>query len=148
MEILHPQRAAFETYYGTDHGLAANGILSITQDRDGKIWAAGVVSQTMTRPSYGRREMNLPRTRALLKALGNPERSYGILQVAGTKGKGTAATACATMLRAAGYVTGLYTSPHLLDVRERIAVDSEWIGKGAQPTAAVRKLIRIAEAQA
>ena len=87
--------------------------------------------ETMIRPPYGVRAMNLPRTRSLLTALGNPERSYGILQVAGTKGKGTAATATAAMLRAAGYRTGLYTSPHLFDVRERIAVDGRWIGKGA-----------------
>ena len=99
--------------------------------------------ETMARPPYGRREMNLPRTRALLKALGNPERRYGILQVAGTKGKGTAATACAAMLTAAGYRTGLYTSPHLIDVRERIAVDGAWIGKGAFADAVSRILVHV-----
>jgi len=99
--------------------------------------------ETMLRPPYGRREMNLPRTRALLKALGNPERGYGILQVAGTKGKGTAATSCAAILRAAGFRTGLYTSPHLLDVRERIAVDGAWIGKGAFADAVSRMLVHV-----
>ncbi len=99
--------------------------------------------ETMVRPPYGRREMNLPRTRALLKALGNPERDYGILQVAGTKGKGTAATSCAAMLQAAGFRTGLYTSPHLLDVRERIAVDGAWIGKAAFADAVSRMLIHV-----
>jgi dihydrofolate synthase / folylpolyglutamate synthase len=87
--------------------------------------------ETMVRPPYGGRAMNLPRTRALLKALGHPERDLAILQVAGTKGKGTAATALSAMLRAAGHSTGLYTSPHLLDVRERIAVDGRWISKRA-----------------
>ncbi len=99
--------------------------------------------ETMARPPYGGRAMNLPRTRALLKALGHPERSYGILQVAGTKGKGTAATAAAAMLRAAGYRTGLYTSPHLLDIRERVAVNGRWIGKGAFAEAVERILTHV-----
>jgi len=85
--------------------------------------------ETMVRPPYGRREMNLPRTRALLRRIGHPERAYPVLQVAGTKGKGTAATALASMLRAAGMSVGLYTSPHLLHIRERIAVAGRWIGR-------------------
>lgn len=83
--------------------------------------------ETMVRPPYGTREMNLPRTRSLLRALGEPQRSFPSLQVAGTKGKGTAAHSLAAILRAAGYRVGLYTSPHLFHVRERIAVDGEWI---------------------
>ena len=83
--------------------------------------------ETMARPPYSVRSMNLPRTRALLKALGNPHREYPTLQVAGTKGKGTAATATAAMLAAAGYRTGLYTSPHLFHPRERIRIGDEWI---------------------
>jgi dihydrofolate synthase/folylpolyglutamate synthase len=83
--------------------------------------------ETMVRPPYGSRAMNLPRTRALLRHLGNPERAYPTLQIAGTKGKGTTATALAAMLKAAGYRVGLYTSPHLFHVRERFRVDGEWI---------------------
>jgi dihydrofolate synthase/folylpolyglutamate synthase len=83
--------------------------------------------ETMVRPPYHVRAMNLPRTRKLLKALGDPQRAFPTLQVAGTKGKGTAATALAAMLGAAGYRAGLYTSPHLFHVRERIRVDAEWI---------------------
>jgi dihydrofolate synthase/folylpolyglutamate synthase len=83
--------------------------------------------ETMVRPPYDSRAMNLPRTRALLRRLGDPQRSFPTLQVAGTKGKGTTATALAAMLRAAGYRVGLYTSPHLFHVRERFRVDGEWI---------------------
>lgn len=62
----------------------------------------------------------LARTRALLAALGNPERSFRAILVGGTNGKGSAAAACASILHAAGVVTGLYTSPHLVRVNERI----------------------------
>jgi dihydrofolate synthase/folylpolyglutamate synthase len=83
--------------------------------------------ETMARPPYSRRAMNLPRTRALLRRLGNPERAYPSLQVAGTKGKGTTATALAAMLGEAGLRAGLYTSPHLFHARERIRVAGAWI---------------------
>jgi dihydrofolate synthase/folylpolyglutamate synthase len=59
----------------------------------------------------------------LLEALGHPERAFPAIVVAGTNGKGTAAIALEALSRSAGLRTGLYTSPHLLDVRERIHVD-------------------------
>jgi dihydrofolate synthase/folylpolyglutamate synthase len=59
----------------------------------------------------------------LVAALGHPERSYAVLHVAGSKGKGTLAHALAYGLRGAGFRTGLYLSPHLSDWRERIQVD-------------------------
>ena len=65
----------------------------------------------------------LSRTRALLAALGNPERSFRSALVAGTNGKGSTAAAAAAVLRAAGVRAGLYTSPHLVAVTERIRVD-------------------------
>jgi len=98
--------------------------------------------ETMVRPPYTVRSMNLSRTRALLKALGNPEKSYPTLQIAGTKGKGTAATATAAMLTAAGYHTGLYTSPHLFHARERIRVGEEWIPE-REFVAGVRDLLAV-----
>ncbi|MCU0727224.1 MAG: Mur ligase family protein, partial [Planctomycetes bacterium] len=87
--------------------------------------------ETMARPPYSRRAMNLPRTRALLRYLGNPERAYPSLQVAGTKGKGTTSTALAAMLGESGRRAGLYTSPHLFHVRERIRAGGEWIPEEA-----------------
>lgn len=59
----------------------------------------------------------------MLSALGNPHRSFPVLHVGGTNGKGSVARIWAGILRAAGFRTGLYTSPHLVSFRERILVD-------------------------
>jgi dihydrofolate synthase / folylpolyglutamate synthase len=70
-------------------------------------------------------EFNLDRMYALMKLLGNPQAKYPIIHVAGTKGKGSVSALCASALQAAGYHTGLYTSPHLMDYVERIQVDGQ-----------------------
>ena len=72
-----------------------------------------------------RAEFNLDRVFALMAELGNPHTKYPIIHVAGTKGKGSVCALCASALQAAGYKTGLYTSPHLLDYTERIQVNGE-----------------------
>jgi dihydrofolate synthase/folylpolyglutamate synthase len=69
-------------------------------------------------------DFNLDRMVALLAELGSPHNAYPVIHVAGTKGKGSTAALCASALKAAGYRTGLYTSPHLQDYTERIQVDS------------------------
>jgi len=61
--------------------------------------------------------------RVLLNALGHPERVYPTVHVAGTNGKGSTSAMIASALTAAGYRTGLYTSPHLVDFTERIRID-------------------------
>ncbi len=61
--------------------------------------------------------------RALLRALGNPQRSFLSIHISGSKGKGSTAAFCASVLRAAGHRTGTYTSPHLFSYRERALVD-------------------------
>ena len=63
--------------------------------------------------------------RALLDRLGNPQDKLHIVHVAGTKGKGSTSAMIAAMLKAAGYRTGLFTSPHLDRVEERIAIDGQ-----------------------
>lgn len=68
-------------------------------------------------------DFNLDRMRALMADLGNPQEQYHILHVAGTKGKGSVCALAASGLQAAGYRTGLYTSPHLIDYCERIQVN-------------------------
>jgi dihydrofolate synthase/folylpolyglutamate synthase len=68
-------------------------------------------------------EFNLDRMYALMQELGNPQKKYPIIHVAGTKGKGSVAALSASALKAAGYRTGLYTSPHLWDYVERIQID-------------------------
>jgi dihydrofolate synthase / folylpolyglutamate synthase len=70
-------------------------------------------------------EFNLDRMFALMEELGNPQSKYVIIHVAGTKGKGSVSALCASALQAAGYTTGLYTSPHLIDYCERIQINSE-----------------------
>jgi dihydrofolate synthase/folylpolyglutamate synthase len=71
-------------------------------------------------------KLGLDGTRALLAALGNPERRFRSVHVAGTNGKGTTCALIERALRAAGVRTGLFTSPHLVDFRERIRVDGRW----------------------
>jgi dihydrofolate synthase/folylpolyglutamate synthase len=70
-------------------------------------------------------EFNLDRMFALLEELGNPQKKYPIIHVAGTKGKGSVSALCASALQTAGYKTGLYTSPHLWDYTERIQINGE-----------------------
>jgi dihydrofolate synthase/folylpolyglutamate synthase len=79
-------------------------------------WEAG-------RPSNGPVEHNLPRMRHLLALLGNPEAAYRSVIVGGTNGKGTTASFLAHLLKANGERVGLYTSPHLHSIRERVQVD-------------------------
>jgi dihydrofolate synthase/folylpolyglutamate synthase len=72
-----------------------------------------------------RADFNLNRMRQLMDELGKPESQYPIIHVAGTKGKGSVCALAASALVAAGYKTGLYTSPHLLDFVERIQIDGQ-----------------------
>ncbi len=66
--------------------------------------------------------LKLERIEGFLKIIGNPQESFKSVHVAGTKGKGSVCAFCAYILREAGYKVGLFTSPHLLDVRERIRI--------------------------
>jgi len=67
-------------------------------------------------------ELGLPRVRRALEALGDPQRRFAAVQIAGTNGKGSTAAMTEAILRAAGVRTGLYTSPHLSRFTERIRV--------------------------
>jgi dihydrofolate synthase / folylpolyglutamate synthase len=66
---------------------------------------------------------NLDNTIALCKAIGNPERKFKAIHIAGTNGKGSSSHMLAAILQSAGYKTGLYTSPHLKEFTERIKID-------------------------
>ncbi len=71
----------------------------------------------------------LERITAFCRHMGNPQRNFFTIHVAGTNGKGSVSHILASVLQQAGYRTGLYTSPHLTDFRERIRVDGEMIPK-------------------
>lgn len=69
----------------------------------------------------------LERVSALEAAFGNPHDGFASIHIAGTNGKGSTAHTLAAVLQSAGYTTGLFTSPHLVDFRERIRVNGEMI---------------------
>ena len=78
-------------------------------------------------PPYAERVWRLERMEELLGQLGNPHRAFRSAHIAGTKGKGSVTAMIESILRAAGYRTGMYTSPHLHTFRERIRVGGELI---------------------
>ncbi len=88
--------------------------------------------------------LGLHRTRAMMAALGNPQDKYPAIHIAGTNGKGSVAAMSESILRHAGLTTGLYTSPHLVRVEERLRVNGRQVAPGKFSALATR--IRNAEA--
>lgn len=80
--------------------------------------------------SYASPDYNLKHVEYLLRLLGNPHLCARAIHIAGTKGKGSVAAMIAQVLTASGYNTGLYTSPHLHTLRERIRVNTNLISEG------------------
>lgn len=80
-----------------------------------------------TRDGVSAFKKDLDRTIALCEALDNPQNRYKTIHVGGTNGKGSSSHMLASILAVAGYRTGLYTSPHLVDFRERIRVNGQQI---------------------
>jgi dihydrofolate synthase/folylpolyglutamate synthase len=105
-----------------NHSLAAPPSLTPTEAR---AWWYGLINFEQRTPSAD--DLKLDHMRALLAALGNPERRLRIVHVAGSKGKGSTSALLAAILRQAGYRTGLFTSPHLCGVEERFQVDGQAI---------------------
>src|ERR1700728_4737234 len=73
-------------------------------------------------------KFDLAHMRVLLTALGNPEKRFPPVLIAGTNGKGSTAATLASILIASGLKTGLYTSPHLVRINERIRLNASPIG--------------------
>jgi dihydrofolate synthase / folylpolyglutamate synthase len=103
-----------------------------------KLLAGGLVYNTKT--------FDLENFRALLADLGDPQRRYAVIHVAGTKGKGSTCAFLASVLSRAGLRTGLYTSPHIEHYRERIAVDGQEIPE-ARFCTILERLARLMEAR-
>src|SRR5271168_2658005 len=96
------------------YAAAIEGLFSLA----GELYAA---------PGQPRRKFELGEMRVLAEGLGHPERSFPSVLVAGTNGKGSTSATLASILTSAGYRTGLYTSPHLVRVNERIQIDGRTI---------------------
>lgn len=92
--------------------------------------------------SWSRTRLGLERTRELLRLLGDPQKKLKFVHVAGTNGKGSTCAMLASVLRCAGYRTGLYTSPYICRFNERMQVNGEDIPDEelAEITAAVKPL--------
>ena len=76
---------------------------------------------------YNTTTFNLNRMQRLLKAMGNPQKDLKCVHIAGTKGKGSTVAMASAMLQACGYAVGTYTSPHLVDLRERIQINGHLV---------------------
>ena len=90
---------------------------------------------------YREQEFKLDRMQELLRRLGNPHHHVPAVHIAGTKGKGSTAAIIASVARQAGYRTGLFTSPHLACVEERIGID----GADIDPDEFARLLMEVRE---
>lgn len=76
-------------------------------------------------PRWLTSRLGLDRIRELLKRLGNPQNDFAVIHVAGTNGKGSTCAFTASMLASAGYTTGLFTSPYIVEFFDRIKVNGE-----------------------
>src|SRR5579859_809590 len=82
-----------------------------------------------TRDGASAFKKDLTNTLELCKRLGGPHKKFKSVHIAGTNGKGSTSHMLAAILQTAGYKTGLYTSPHLRDFRERIRINGEMISE-------------------
>lgn len=84
----------------------------------------------LSREFFGMK-LGLENITRFLDDLGKPQNQYATVHLAGTNGKGSCSAMLAAILRESGYRTGLFTSPHLVDFRERVQVDGEKISRRA-----------------
>lgn len=84
----------------------------------------------LSREFFGMK-LGLENITLFLESIGHPQKQYSTIHLAGTNGKGSTAAMLDAVLRAQGYRVGLFTSPHLVDFRERIKINGEKISKKA-----------------
>ena len=124
--------------------------MSLICDRTGALeFLLGRVNyERTTNVPYQTNEFKLDRMRRLMAHLGDPHLRLKALHIAGTKGKGSTAAMLAAVLQSAGYCTGLYTSPHLEAIEERIAIDgrqcseADFVALAAEVQTATERLER------
>jgi dihydrofolate synthase / folylpolyglutamate synthase len=104
--------------------------------------------ERLSRIGYNHINFNMTRMQKILTSVNNPHRKYPSVHVAGTKGKGSTCHMLANMLQANGLKVGLYTSPHLTDVRERIAINGEMISENDFVTSLNKILPEVRECSA
>jgi len=115
-------------------GAVAVGATPVIASMQGALaYLAERVNLERVRPKAGpggtRELYRLDRMRDLLRELGNPQESVRMVHVSGTKGKGSTCWMVSAMLEGCGYTVGLFTSPHLVDVRERIMVNRRCVSE-------------------
>lgn len=98
--------------------------------------------ETLNHARYNQANYSLARMNRLLSALGSPHKKIATVHIAGTKGKGSTAAMLSNMLQGCGYDVGVFSSPHVLDIRERITVNDTWISE-QQFTKLVNKLVPV-----
>jgi dihydrofolate synthase / folylpolyglutamate synthase len=91
-------------------------------------------AELYTAPGQPRRKFELAQMRTLMAALGDPQQSFRSVLIAGTNGKGSTASTLASILAASGLRTGLYTSPHLVRINERIQILTRTAGTAHRVT--------------
>lgn len=87
--------------------------------------------EQMLRVRYNRDTFSLDRMFRILKGLGNPQRKLRSAHIAGTKGKGSTVEMLSQMLTTCGYKVGVYTSPHIVDIRERVRIGRTMVTQAA-----------------
>ena len=116
MSTVHPRVSDRERYLN-----------ALRQLWDRSAYDRGFISNPFAGDDFA--ALGLRRTREILGRLGNPQQGQRILHVAGSKGKGSTTAFAASILTAAGFRTGRYTSPHLHSLRERFAIDDRLISE-------------------
>lgn len=102
-----------------------------------------LITEIFDHKRYGIR-LGLERIRYLVRRLNNPQKKFKVVHVGGTNGKGSVCRFIESVLREAGYKVGLYTSPHLIDFKERFVVNGNKI-KDEELHEVLRKVLSIAE---
>jgi dihydrofolate synthase/folylpolyglutamate synthase len=135
---MNPQAELF------DYSLSVKPRPAVSYEQAMEFWF-GCINYEQRAPQPD--DLKLDRMRALLERLGNPQQRLRIIHVAGSKGKGSTAAMLAAIVREAGYRAGLFTSPHLCSVVERVQVDGQAITQ-SELTALLTDVQRASEGSA